>query len=328
MKETLVELNNLKTCFQFENNLVPSVDGVSFKIKKGEILGLVGESGSGKSVTSLSILRLIESPGKIVEGKIQYKDKDLLDLSESEMRQIRGKEIAMVFQEPLTSLNPVMKIGKQIEEAISNHTSISKKDLKLRSIELLKKVQIARPESVYNIYPHELSGGMRQRVMIAVSFASNPNLIIADEPTTALDVTIQNQILNLLFEYKNNNNSVLLITHDLGVIAEIADRVLVMYAGQIVEESDVYELFDNPNHPYTKALIESIPTLEKSNKELNCIEGSVPNPESMPSGCKFHPRCRYAKKECKLNTPELKYVEEGRSARCLMFDDKFKKLWE
>ncbi|NOU96885.1 ATP-binding cassette domain-containing protein [Paenibacillus sp. LMG 31456] len=329
MNQPVLQVKGVKTHFFTENGAVPSVDGITFNLFKGEILGIVGESGSGKSVTSLSVMRLIEHPGKIVEGEIRYQDRDLLQLEESEMRRIRGREIGMIFQEPLTALNPVFRIGHQIQESLMNHYKLNKQEAKQRVLELLRRVNIARPESVYEAFPHELSGGMRQRAMIAMAISCNPKILIADEPTTALDVTIQAQILRIMKEIiEKEGSSVILITHDLGVIAEMADRVAVMYAGQIVEQCDVFTLFREPKHPYTKGLLKSTPKLHNLKETLDSIEGSVPNPLFMPSGCRFHPRCPYATESCTKHEPELIEPAPDHQVRCLMYGQEFEQHWQ
>ena len=322
MKQTILEVKNLRTYFYTENGIAPSVDGVSFSLKEGETLGIVGESGSGKSVTSLSIMRLIDQPGKIVEGEVIFLNQDLLQQKEHSMRKIRGKEMAMIFQEPLTALNPVFRIGHQIQEALINHQNMGKKEAKQRTMELLRQVQISRPESVYKAYPHELSGGMRQRAMIAMAISCKPKLLIADEPTTALDVSIQAQILKIMRKInKEEGNSIILITHDLGVIAEMADRVAVMYAGQIVEECDVFTLFKDPKHPYTRGLMKSTPTMKRISEKLDTINGSVPNPLQMPEGCRFHPRCPSATDRCTSSEPGIEEVEADHQVRCFLYTD-------
>ncbi len=306
-KEILIEVRDLATHFTTEGETARAVDGVSFHIGKGETLGLVGESGCGKSVTALSIMRLIpDPPGKIVRGQILIDGQDLVALKESEMRRVRGNKISMVFQEPMTSLNPVFRAGNQIAEAAMLHQKISRREAKQRTIDMLAKVEIPAPAQRFSEYPHQLSGGMKQRVMIAMALVCNPSLLIADEPTTALDVTIQAQILRLLRDLqKELGMSVLLITHDLGVVAEIAHRVAVMYAGKIVELADTYSLFARPLHPYTQALLESIPKLGEKKHRLSVIPGEVPNPLGFPSGCRFHPRCKYATDICRDKEPVL-----------------------
>ncbi|MCG0275146.1 MAG: ABC transporter ATP-binding protein [Thermosediminibacteraceae bacterium] len=306
--------------FFTDSGIVTAVDRVSFDIEKMETLGMVGESGCGKSVTALSIIRLLSfPPAKITSGRILFEGEDLLTKSEAEMRKIRGNLISMVFQEPMTSLNPVLTVGSQISEAIMLHQKMSKKDAMERAVEMLKLVGIPNPEKRYYEYPHQLSGGMRQRVMIAMALSCNPKLLIADEPTTALDVTIQAQIIDLIERLKEKvGMSVLMITHDLGVIAEMARRVVVMYAGQVVEESPCEDLFENPLHPYTAGLLRSIPRLEGKKRRLHVIEGSVPNPLKLPPGCRFHPRCPKAQKICQEKMPALLEVGGGRKVRCFL----------
>src|SRR5690625_90306 len=322
-KEPLLKVSHLKTYFHTENNVIKAVDDVSFHINNGELLGIVGESGSGKSVTSLSIMRLIESPGEIVNGDIIFAGDNLLQLREKEMEKIRGNDLAMVFQEPLTSLNPVLTVGRQISETIRVHRKVSKQEARKRSIDLLKQVKIPRPEKVYRSYPHTLSGGMRQRVMIAIALSCQPKLLIADEPTTALDVSIQAQVLKLIKELAQSVNvAVLLITHDLGVIAEMVDRVLVMYGGKIVETADVYTLFDEPKHPYTKGLLKSMLPFERDEDSLYSIKGHVPRPEQMPKGCKFHPRCEFAMDICRKQEPDLIQLNEAENVRCWLYEEK------
>ncbi|HLR74887.1 MAG TPA: ABC transporter ATP-binding protein [Virgibacillus sp.] len=322
----VLEVKNLKTHFFTERGVIPAVDGVSFHLNEGELVGIVGESGSGKSVTSLSIMDLIEEPGRIVDGEVLYNGKDLVPMSESEMRRIRGNDIAMIFQEPLTSLNPVLTIGKQITEAILMHQDVSKQEAKKQAIELLNKVRIPRAEQVYGSYPHLLSGGMRQRVMIAMALSCNPKILIADEPTTALDVTIQAQIIKLLKELsKDFGAAIMLITHDLGVIAEMVDRVVVMYGGKVVEQTDVHTLFKSPQHPYTQGLINSTPRIHELKDELQSIKGNVPSPDMLPTGCKFHPRCEFAMDICREKDPALETIADGHEVRCWLHEDKFQK---
>jgi peptide/nickel transport system ATP-binding protein/oligopeptide transport system ATP-binding protein len=324
-KKNIISVKDLKTYFYTEDGVVPAIDGVSFNIKQGETLCIVGESGSGKSVTSLSIMRLIQSPpGKIEDGEIYFHDENLFNKSEKEMRSIRGNKISMIFQEPMTSLNPVYKIGDQIAESIMLHQRKNTKDANIETINLLKLVGIPEPERRINQYPHELSGGMRQRVMIAMALACNPELLIADEPTTALDVTIQNQILQLMKNLKKTiNMSIVLITHDLGIVAEMADRVVVMYAGQIVEQGDVYTIFENPKHPYTEGLLKSMPSSEKRIGRLYAIDGVVPNPLMLPKGCRFAPRCEYARQICSSELPEIITCSEEEQVRCWKFTDRW-----
>lgn len=321
MSEKLLEVEGLKTHFFTDREKIPAVDGVDFFIDKGETLGIVGESGCGKSVTSLSIMQLLhDTPGKIVNGNITFDGRDLLSLPEREIRKIRGNEISMIFQEPMTSLNPVKRIGDQIQEAVRLHLKYDRRKAKKRTIDMLKLVGIPRAERIIYDFPHQLSGGMRQRVMIAMAMSCNPKLLIADEPTTALDVTIQAQILTLMQRLKEEENmSMILITHDLGVVAEMCDRVVVMYAGKVVEEADVYELFDHPKHPYTKGLIQSVPKLRQYKKRLDSIPGNVPDSSNMPKGCKFAPRCSQVMDVCWGDEPELKPVEDLHSCRCWLY---------
>lgn len=307
MNETLLKVEGLKTSFFTDDGEVPAVDGIDFSVNEGEILGIVGESGCGKSVTSLSIMGLLPSPpGKIVGGHIYYKGEDISRAKESRMRKLRGNDIAMIFQEPMTSLNPVFTIGEQLMEAIRLHNHFSKKEQVERSIELLKLVGLPRAKELLAEYPHELSGGMRQRVMIAMAMSCNPKVLIADEPTTALDVTIQAQILDLMEKLnKETHTAIIMITHDLGVVAQMCHRVVVMYAGKIVEEGPVKEIFNHPNHPYTEGLIKSIPDLHGKKDNLYTIKGSVPRPGSITKGCLFAPRCEFVMDKCRVNSPEL-----------------------
>jgi len=299
-REPLLTVTDLVTQFDTEDGRVTAVDGVSFDVMPGETLGIVGESGSGKSVTALSVIRLIQTPpGRIAGGRVTFKGRDLLGLPDHEMREIRGDEISMIFQEPMTSLNPLFTVGDQIMEAVLLHQDRDRQRARERAVEMLRKVGIPSPEKRVDQYPHQMSGGMRQRVMIAMALACNPSLLIADEPTTALDVTIQAQILDLIGKLKQDTGaSVMLITHDLGVIAETADRVIVMYAGQIVETGDVDTIFDRPMHPYTSGLLQSIPRLTEDKDRLHSIEGIVPSPFDMPKGCRFAPRCPLADAQC------------------------------
>lgn len=323
MREKLLDVKNLQTHFISDSGTVKAVDGVSFDVAKGETLGIVGESGSGKSVTSLSIMGLLKgTPGRVVGGEILFEGEDLTKVNEKKMKSLRGNEIAMIFQEPMTSLNPVFKIGRQLEEAIMLHLKLSKKEARKRAIEMLTSVGISRPETIVDEHPHQLSGGMRQRVMIAMAMACNPKILIADEPTTALDVTIQAQILDLMKDLsETNETAILLITHDLGVVAEMCDRVVVMYGGRAVEESDVYSIFANPQHPYTQGLLESIPVIGERVSRLKSIPGNVPVPSNMPEGCKFAPRCPFAMDICWEKEPELKEIEEGHSCRCWLHEE-------
>lgn len=325
MSEYLLDVRNVKTHFFTDKGVVKAVDGIDFKIKKGETIGIVGESGSGKSVTSMSIMQLVEEPGKTVEGNIFYKGNDLLKKSIKEMRTIRGNEISMIFQEPMTSLNPVFKVGEQIVEVLMLHQKMDKQKARNRAIEMLKLVGIPRAERVINDYPHQLSGGMRQRVMIAMALACEPSLLIADEPTTALDVTIQAQILHLMNGLKEElETAIMLITHDLGVVAQMADHVIVMYCGKIVEDASVEELFENPKHPYTKGLIKSIPSLDDNKKRLESIDGIVPHPLYLPEGCYFEPRCPYATEKCKTHKPKLEEITTTHKVSCFVVTEEVK----
>ncbi len=324
MEDILLEVKGLHVHFVNKKKRVPAVEDVEFVVKKGETLGIVGESGCGKSITSMSILNLLPPEAQIKEGEIIFNGSDLTKLSPKNITKIRGNEISMIFQEPMTSLNPVYTIGSQISEAIRQHQRISKKEVKQKVIEMLTLVGIPAPEKRFNEYPHELSGGMRQRIMIAMALSSNPRLLIADEPTTALDVTIQAQILELMKDLKEKfNTSTIMISHDLGVIAEMADKVLVMYAGMVVEYGDVKSIFENPQHPYTKGLLNSLPKLGEKRDKLNTIEGTVPNLTEMPKGCKFWPRCPFAMDECKNSRPDL-YESENHKVRCFLFKDETK----
>jgi len=321
----LLEVNNLRTHFPTRAGLVRAVDGVSFYLDRGELLGLVGESGCGKSMTALSVMRLIAPPGKIVGGEILFDGKDLLKFSDSEMRQMRGDDIAMIFQDPMTSLNPVYTVGEQIAEALRLHRKLSHKQARQAAIEAMREVAIPDPGRRASDYPHQLSGGMRQRVMIAMALACNPKLLIADEPTTALDVTIQAQILELLDDLRKQRElAVLLITHDLGVVAEVADRVAVMYTGKIVEESPVDELFARPKHPYTEGLLRSVPKLTSEHvikqERLETIEGTVPRPTDLPPGCHFAPRCSHRMPRCIEGEIPLYHIEGEVSVRCVLYD--------
>ncbi len=316
----LLDVKDLKITFRSQDTVVTAVTGVSFHLNQGETLGIVGESGCGKSVTSLSVMRLLPQATANIEGSINFCGQDLLTLAESELYNIRGNQISMIFQEPMTSLNPVYTIGKQIDEAIMLHRKMSAREARVLTIEVLKKVGIPRAEDIAKEYPYQLSGGMRQRVMIAMALVCQPKLLIADEPTTALDVTIQAQILNLLRQLRQETGtSIIMITHDLGVVAEMCERVVVMYAGQIVEEADVVSLFRQPKHPYTIGLMESIPQLNKKVDRLVPIPGQVPPLTNMPPGCRFAPRCQHAMKQCLTNNPSLLPVTEGRSCRCWLY---------
>ena len=321
----LLSVRDLKTHFFTFEGVARAVEDVSFNLSKGEILGIVGESGCGKSVTAQTIMRLIPvPPGKIVQGNIEFDGMDLVQLSMEEMRTVRGKRISMIFQEPMTSLNPVYTIGDQISEMFMLHENLGKKQSMDRSVEMLQKVQIPAPESRVHEYPHQLSGGMRQRAMIAMALSCNPEILIADEPTTALDVTIQAQILDLMIQLKEDyETAIMMITHDLGVIAELAERVIVMYAGKIVEEASTQELFDDPKHPYTQGLLSSIPTLgdrsQHGRQRLQEIDGIVPSLYNLPAGCSFCPRCPKAMETCRDNAPDLKALNPAHQVRCWLY---------
>ncbi len=317
----LLKVVNLKTHFFTEAGQVKAVDGVSFDLKRGETLGIVGESGSGKSVTALSIMRLVpEPPGKIVGGQIIFKGNDFIKLNQKQMRDIRGNEVAMIFQDPMTSLNPVMKVGEQIAEAVRLHLNMDKKQAWRKAVEMLQKVGIPEAEIRANSYPHEFSGGMRQRAMIAMALSCNPELLIADEPTTALDVTIQAQILDLMLDLKKEfNTAIIMITHDLGVVAEVCDDVLVMYAGKPVEHTDVNTLFENPKHPYTWGLLKSIPNIDDDRERLEPIKGLPPDLRYLPKGCSFAKRCEYTKDICFKEKPEMKEIEKGHFVACHLY---------
>ncbi|MEY9978419.1 ABC transporter ATP-binding protein [Lysinibacillus sp. RC79] len=319
----MLEVKNLKAGFDIDGELYHAVDDVSFSVKSGQIVGVVGESGCGKSVMSLSIMQLLpKGVGKITGGEIRFHGKNIEDYSNDEMNKIRGNDISMIFQEPMTSLNPVFTIGSQIEEIMLNHSKISKAEARSKAIDLLNQVGIPRAEKIINEYPHQLSGGMRQRVMIAIAIACQPRLLIADEPTTALDVTVQAQILDLLKSIQGKNNmSIVLITHDLGVVAEMCDEVIIMYAGKIVERTNVDNLFYNPKHPYTKLLMASIPRIDTEVNELATIKGIVPSLKNMPQvGCRFIDRCPSAMPECSNVTPQLTFVDDNHEVSCLLFE--------
>jgi peptide/nickel transport system ATP-binding protein/oligopeptide transport system ATP-binding protein len=322
MKEALLTVEGLRVCFDTDDGPVTAADRVSFQIHPGEVLGLVGESGCGKTVTSLSIMRLISAPGRIAEGKVLFEGKDLLALPEKEMQSIRGNKISMIFQEPMTSLNPVINIGDQIAESLVLHKNLSKKKALDQAVKLLTDVSIPDPEVRIKDYPHQLSGGMRQRVMIAMAISCNPALLIADEPTTALDVTIQAQILELLERLRKEYNlSILLITHALGVVAEIADRVIVMYAGKVVEGAPVVELFANPYHPYTVGMLNSIPRMDANAQRdrLKTIEGTVPNLLNLPEGCTFYDRCKDRMEVCTSKYPEYVQINSDHYVACYKY---------
>jgi len=324
--QPLLEVRNLKTYFFTDDGVVKAVDGVDFEVQPGEILGLVGESGCGKSVTSFSILRLIDDPGKTVAGEIRFEGRDLLKLSESEMVDMRGNRISMIFQQPQSSLNPVFTVGSQIAEVFQIHKDMKKQEAWAQAVDLLKLVGIADAEKKAHAYPHEMSGGQAQRIMIAMALALKPKLLIADEPTTALDVTIQAQILDLMLDLRDKMGaSIILITHDLGLIAETADRVAVMYAGQIIEQADIETIFEQPKHPYTQGLIASVPVLGQVKEQLAVIPGAVPNLVDMPPGCRFAPRC-LAREENGLNIcaqfePDLNSINTDHTVRCWLYQD-------
>ncbi|RAL21356.1 ABC transporter ATP-binding protein [Thermoflavimicrobium daqui] len=322
MEHKLLEIKGLKTQFIGDKKIIPAVDGVDLTIHRSETLALVGESGCGKSITSLSIMGLIPENGKISAGEIIFNGEDLTKKSEKELERIRGNDVSMIFQEPMTSLNPVLTIGEQLTEGLIIHDKLSKQEANARVIEMLKLVGFARAEEILSEYPHQLSGGMRQRVMIAMAMATNPKLLIADEPTTALDVTIQAQILELMKELKEQfQTSILLITHDLGIVADMADRVVVMYAGQVVEEAEVESLYENPAHPYTEGLMKSIPSLEKEQKRLYSIQGYVPAPDEFPIGCRFAPRCEKAMEICHEKAPNIYSLGNGHHVRCFLYKE-------
>ena len=322
MAKTLVEFKDVHTYFYTEAGTVKAVNGVSYKIKEGETVCVVGESGCGKSVTALSLMRLIAAPqGEIVKGNINFDGKDITSLSEEEMMSIRGNDISMIFQEPMTSLNPVFTVGNQIMESIMLHQKLDKKQARDKAIEMVKIVGIPRAEAIVDSYPHELSGGMRQRIMIAMALSCNPKLLIADEPTTALDVTIQAQILDLMRDIKQKTQtSIMLITHDLGVVAEMADYVVVMYAGKVIEEGPVNDIFKNPLHPYTRGLLKSKPVINQETDRLYSIPGQVPNPIGMKDSCYFHERCEHCMEICKTQIPTIKYYDEQHKISCFLYD--------
>ncbi len=324
MAKSLLSVKDLKTYFYTKDGVIKAVDGIDFEINKGETLGMVGESGCGKSVSALSVMRLLPvPPARIMDGKIYLKERNILKISELAMRKIRGRNISMIFQEPMTSLNPVHTIGKQISEAIRLHQELNKKESQEKTLEMLKLVEIPESSRRFKEYPHQMSGGMRQRVMIAMALSCNPELLIADEPTTALDVTIQAQILDLIGKLqKELETSVLIITHDLGVIAEMADRVMVVYAGKAIESANVREIFHNPRHPYTRALLKSLPRLDMEREvKLEVIKGMVPDALSFPVGCRFHPRCSFVKKKCRREEPALVDAIDGHQVRCWRHDE-------
>ena len=314
---TILRVNDLVTTFRYGKKDIPVVNGVSFEVHEGEILGIVGESGCGKSVTSLSIMRLINPPGKIAQGEILLGDTDLTKVPANKLHRLRGKDIAMIFQEPMTSLNPLQTIGRQIAEAVLLHSDVTKQQAWEKAVEMLGMVGIASPEKRAKAYPHMLSGGMRQRVMIAMALSMNPHLLIADEPTTALDVTVQAQILELIKKLRDEiGMAIMLITHDLGVISETCERVIVMYAGEIVEQAPIRELFSHPSHPYTQGLIASVPRMKQTEKLLHTIPDMVPGVQDMPEGCRFAPRCSRAQERCMKEKPPTFAVNDGHYAAC------------
>jgi peptide/nickel transport system ATP-binding protein len=319
----LLEIEHLQTYFDTEMGTVKAVDDVSLRVGQGQTVCIVGESGCGKSITAMSVMGLIEGPaGKVVNGRIGFDGQELLSLSKNELRTIRGNDIAMIFQEPMSSLNPVLTIGRQVMEPLLEHLKMSNKAARKRAIELIEQVGISRPEQIADSYPHELSGGMLQRIMIAIAICCNPKLLIADEPTTALDVTIQAQILDLLRGLKAESNmAILLITHDLGVVAEMADYVIVMYAGKIVEEGEVVELFAHPKHPYTQGLLKSKPVINQRQDELYSIPGQVPNPLELTESCYFHDRCAFCMDICRSREPQLKTVADQSKVACWLYEE-------
>lgn len=319
--QNTLEINGLKTYFFTRHGVVPAVDGVDIKIPKSTIVGVVGESGCGKSMTAMSVMQLLQRPGRIVEGEVLLDGENLVGKSKNAMCKIRGNDISMIFQEPMTSLNPVYTIGKQVSEAILLHQDVSKAQAKEMAIDIFRKVGIPEPEKRYGNYPHQLSGGLRQRVMIGMAMVCQPKLMIADEPTTALDVTIESQILHLMRELKNNTGtSIMLITHNLGVVAEVCDYVYVMYAGKVMEAAPVHELFRNPSHPYTFGLLNSIPKITYTRERLYTIKGMVPNLQQLPQGCRFCPRCEKVMRVCTERMPELMDIGDGHLVRCHLFD--------
>lgn len=321
LKKRLLVIKNLKTYFYTYEGLVEALDGVNLTLEKGKMVGLVGETGSGKSVTALSILRLILCPpGKIVDGQIYFKGQDILKLSEDDMQKIRGNEIAMIFQEPTTSLNPVYTVGHQIEETIKIHNKINNREACERTIKMLEMVEMPNPKRIFDQYPYELSGGMQQRIMIAIALCCKPDLLIADEPTTALDVTIQAQILELILELKERlGMTILLITHDLGVVAEVCDQVAVMHAGAIIEKGEVHSVFRDPKHPYTEGLLKTIPKIDENQDILQEIKGEVPKLINPPTGCRFHPRCPYTMDICRKKSPDEYIVESSHFVACFLY---------
>ncbi len=316
MTQSTLEISHLYTSFFTEHGEVKAIQDVSMRIGKGQVVGVVGESGCGKSMVARSIMRLIKKPGKIVSGSIVLEGQELTSLGEKELCRIRGRDVSMVFQEPMTSLNPTMRVGRQVQEVVSAHENVSKEEARQRTLEMLAAVGIPEVEARYNAYPHELSGGLRQRAMIAMAMIMRPHLLIADEPTTALDATVEAQIISLLRKLADDGTSVLIISHNLGVIAQLADYVYVMYAGRIVESANVYELFDNPLHPYTHGLLNAVSSLKSQSKVLQTIPGIVPNLAQLPAGCSFAPRCDRCMARCSSAQPELVVVGSGHEVRC------------
>ena len=323
MSEHILEVKGLKTHFFTKEGVVRAIDGIDLYIDKNEAVGLVGESGCGKTQTAFSILRVVPNPGKILDGEVLLNGKDLLQISEKEMQTIRGKDISITFQDPMTFLNPVIKIKNQIAEALLHHDRvISSRDAHKRAIDLLRQMKITYPEKMADSFPHQLSGGMRQRALIAMAMCLDPSVLIADEPTTALDVTIQAQIVSLMRDVKESSDtSILLITHDLGIVAELCDRVYVMYAGHIVESGTVFHIFDKPTHPYTQGLLSAVLSIDEFKKDLVTIEGSVPQLIDPPSGCRFHPRCTYVKEVCTRELPVMKEISPGHNAACWFVEE-------
>ncbi len=319
-KKELLNIENLAINYITDDGTVKAVNGIDIKLDKGETLGLVGETGAGKTTTALGIMRLVPNPpGKIIEGKIEFEGRDLLEVEEEEMRMIRGNKISMIFQDPMTSLNPVMTVGEQISEVIEIHQDLNRQDAMKKAEEMLELVGISGTRA--NNYPHQFSGGMKQRVIIAISLACNPQLLIADEPTTALDVTIQAQVLDLMNDLKEEfHTAMILITHDLGVVSEVCDKVAIMYAGEIIESATLKQLFENPKHPYTLGLFGSIPNLEEESHRLKPIKGLMPDPTNLPTGCKFHPRCPYGTDLCSKQHPKAIEIEEGHRVKCLIYE--------
>ena len=321
MTETLLKINDIKTQFFTKRGIVPAVDGVSIEIPRGEIIGLVGESGCGKTMTAMSLMGLVQKPGKVVSGEILFNGKNLLKLNKNELRSIRGNEISMIFQEPMTSLNPVYTVGKQVKEALVIHEKIKKSHAKKKVIDIFNKVGISEAEKRYYSYPHELSGGLRQRIMIGMAMICSPQLLIADEPTTALDVTIEAQILHLMRNLKRNNNtSILMITHNFGVVAELCDFVYVMYAGKVMEYAEIFELFEKPRHPYTEGIMKSIPIINSEKMRLYNIKGVVPDLLNLPKGCRFCPRCEKAEEKCFEREPNLYEASKNHYVRCFLYE--------